>query len=60
MIIIVGHGFFKFCFSITNGPILKTLDFSFYIGSTPTFLYFDLLLNKILIVRKDNIFEVIV
>ena len=23
----------------------KTLDFTFYIGSTPTFLYFDLYLN---------------
>ena len=26
-------------------PSLKTLDFTFYIGSTPTFLYFDLYLN---------------
>ena len=26
-------------------PTLKTLDFTFYIGSTPTFLYFDLYLN---------------
>ena len=25
--------------------MLKTLDFVFYIGSTPTFLYFDLYLN---------------
>ena len=23
-------------------PTLETLDFAFYIGSTPTFLYFDL------------------
>ena len=28
-----------------EGPTLKTLDFTFYIGSTPTFLYFDLYLN---------------
>ena len=28
-----------------EGPPLKTLDFTFYIGSTPTFLYFDLYLN---------------
>ena len=28
-----------------EGPALKTLDFTFYIGSTPTFLYFDLYFN---------------
>ena len=28
-----------------EGPTLKTLDFTFYIGSTPTFLYFDLYFN---------------
>ena len=28
-----------------EGPTFKTLDFAFYIGSTPTFLYFDLYLN---------------
>ena len=28
-----------------EGPTFKTLDFTFYIGSTPTFLYFDLYLN---------------
>ena len=27
------------------GPTLETLDFAFYIGSTPIFLYFDLYLN---------------
>ena len=38
-------------FSETNvflsdeGPTLETLDFALYIGSTPTFLYFDLYLN---------------
>ena len=26
-------------------PTLETLDFTFYIGSTPTFLYFDLYLH---------------
>ena len=25
-----------------EGPTLETLDFAFHIGSTPTFLYFDL------------------
>ena len=29
-------------FSVTKGPTLETLDFTFYIGSTPNFLYFDL------------------
>ena len=28
-----------------EGPTLETLDFTFRIGSTPTFLYFDLYLN---------------
>ena len=28
-----------------EGPSLQTLDFAFYIGSTPTFLYFDLYFN---------------
>ena len=28
-----------------EGPTFKTLDFTFYIGSTPTFLYFDLYFN---------------
>ena len=28
-----------------EGPTLETLDFTFYIGSTPTFLYFDLYFN---------------
>ena len=28
-----------------EGPMLETLAFAFYIGSTPTFLYFDLYLN---------------
>ena len=32
---------FIFCFS-DEGPTLETLDFSIRIGSTPTFLYFDL------------------
>ena len=25
-----------------EGPTLETLDFAFYVGSTPTFLYLDL------------------
>ena len=28
-----------------EGPTLETLDFTIRIGSTPTFLYFDLYLN---------------
>ena len=28
-----------------EGPTLETLDFTTHIGSTPTFLYFDLYLN---------------
>ena len=28
-----------------EGPTLETLDIAFYIGSTPTFLFFDLYLN---------------
>ena len=31
-----------FMFLTDDGPTLKTLDFTFYIGSTSTFLYFDL------------------
>ena len=33
-------------FLYDEGPTLKTLDFTLYIGSTPTFLYFDLYLNN--------------
>ena len=28
-----------------EGPTLETLNFTIHIGSTPTFLYFDLYLN---------------
>ena len=28
-----------------EGPTLETLNFTFHIGCTPTFLYFDLYLN---------------
>ena len=31
-----------FCFSLTKGQRSETLDFTIRIGSTPTFLYFDL------------------
>ena len=34
-----------FMFPSDEGPTVKTLDFAFYIGSTPTFLYFDLYFN---------------
>ena len=32
-----------------EGPTLETLDFAFYIGSTPTFLYFDFYLAQVMI-----------
>ena len=32
-------------FRSDEGPALELLDFAFHIGSTPTFLYFDLYLN---------------
>ena len=35
---------FIFCFSLTKGQMLETLDHTIRIGSTPTFLYFDLYL----------------
>ena len=36
-------GFFiYFLFLSDEGPMLETLDFTIRIGSTPTFLYFDL------------------
>ena len=31
-------------FLFDEGPMLKTLDYTIRIGSTPTFLYFDLCL----------------
>ena len=31
-----------FLFLSDEGPMLETLDFTIRIGSTPTFLYFDL------------------
>ena len=34
-----------FMFLSDEGPTLKMLDFTFHIGSTPTFLYFELYLN---------------
>ena len=33
------------CYFLTKGPTLETIDFTFRIGSTLTFLYFDLYLN---------------
>ena len=40
----LGFLFIYFMFLSDEGPTLKTLDFTFHIGSTPTFLYFDLYL----------------
>ena len=34
-----------FLFDSDKGSTLEMLDFAFYIGSTPTFLYFKLYLN---------------
>ena len=34
-----------------EGPTLETLDFTVRIGSTPTFLYFDLYQRKIYIYK---------
>ena len=36
-----------------EGPTFKTLDFTFHIGSTPTFLYFDLYLNTAFAAHYD-------
>ena len=35
----------RIMFLSDEGPTLETLDFTIRIGSTPTFLYFDLYLN---------------
>ena len=36
------------CFFFSDeGPTLETLDFAFYIGSTPTIFYFNMYLNKV-------------
>ena len=43
--ILVLHQPFYILIYIWTLPTLKTLDCTFYIGSTPTFLYFDLYLN---------------
>ena len=40
----VGPSAFVMCLS-DETPTLETLDFTFHIGRTPTFLYFDLYLN---------------
>ena len=43
---IISYKFTRFifilCFLSDEGPMLKTLDYTIRIGSTPTFLYFDL------------------
>ena len=35
---------YKTSFLSDEGPMLETLDYTIHIGSTPTFLYFDLYL----------------
>ena len=42
-----------------EGATLETLDFAFYIGSTPTFLYFDLYLNTTYAAHYTFIFLII-
>ena len=37
-----------------DGPTLKTSDVTFYIGSTQTFLYFDLYLNTLLLDKAEQ------
>ena len=39
------HSTLHFMFLSDEGPTFKTLDFTFYIGSKPNFLYFDLYFN---------------
>ena len=39
------RGTLHFMFLSNEGPTFETLDFTFYIGSTRTFLYFDLYFN---------------
>ena len=39
------------CFLSDEGSSLETLVFTFYIGSTPTYLYFDLYLNTVYAAR---------
>ena len=38
--------FINFLFLSNQGPMLKTLDYTIRIGSTPILLYFDLLIKK--------------
>ena len=40
----IGPSLERIMFLSDEGPTLKTLDFTIRIGSTPTFLYFDLYL----------------
>ena len=40
-----------------KGPTLETFDFTFYIGSTPTFLYFDLYPNTAFPQHKVRLFN---
>ena len=39
------HSVFTFMFFFDEGPTLETINFTFHIDSTPTFLYSDLYLN---------------
>ena len=41
-------------FPCDKGSTLETLDFAFYIGSTTTFLYFDLLFTRYIISTFQN------
>ena len=39
-----------------EGPMLETLDYTIHIGSTPTFLYFDLYERSVLR-RQSRVFS---
>ena len=41
-----------------EGPTLETLDFTIRIGSTPTFLYFDLYLTRFDVNNNNNLFRI--
>ena len=54
---------FLYCFSLTEGQCIKTLDYTIHISSTPTFLYFDLYLysayaaHYVYLTKKGNWFS---
>ena len=49
--------FIYFQFLYDEGPMLETLDYAIRIGSTPTFLYFDLYLHSACAARYVYIYR---